>query len=102
MMKLYERLPEKLLRVTLVADNLPTEHLTITETTLHEFACFVREAITPITKPHGIKTTIRIREAEGQKNGASQTISFKGSTPKLTKAFLIKTINGHGETTTNV
>lgn len=91
-MKIYERQPDKVLRVAIKSEGLPTEHLTITESNLHDFTLFIRTLVKLNEKPHGVSTMIVVREAEGGKNGESRTIRFKGVTPESMKAIIIKEI----------
>lgn len=96
-MKLYTHEPVKIIRlqITRLGEGKYAEYLNLIETTAKETEAFIKKLI---EKQHlspfqtGRVTSIVIREAVGAKNGKSNSISFKGLSPKEVHDLILKNI----------
>lgn len=94
-MKIYKRVPEKVLRVRITEQGQATEYLSIKDTTQTDFLEFAKKVIQRQKLSMfgtGKVTNIQVREGLGGMNGKSVSFSFRGLHPSQVKDILINSI----------
>lgn len=96
MMKIYNRVPLPLIRLSISKRKEKTLYLNFCETTQDDCIATVRdiiarEKIDPFAE--GISTRLDFRDCLGGKNGVCKSVSFKGLTPQQVYDLLVKTLD---------
>jgi len=91
-MKIYNKTPDKLIRLSIFKQGEQREYLTLCDTTLEEVKSYCKDLIQSQNLSifsEGKKTAITIREAIGASNGKSINLSFRGLSSKETFYLIV-------------
>ncbi len=95
-MKIYKHEPQHIVRLQILKTGEKGEFLNLIETNVEEVKAMVVALITaqqvsPFAK--GFRTSVNIRDAIGGKNGKSESISFRGLSPKQTHDLIVNHVS---------